>query len=76
MNNKILGVECRNFRIEVLEKTLKEVEGSEDIQLLSAFEHGRSTNYRHVFKYISACNNKGQTGLFMERLKFIAKHYY
>lgn len=76
MRNEILGESCRKFRIEVLDKTLKEVEGSDDIQLLSAFEHGRSTNYNHVFKYVGACDSEKQVDLFMETLKFVAQYFY
>ena len=73
---RMLGAMCRNFRIDVLGKTLKEVEGSEDIKLLSAFEHGRSTNYNHFFKYFEACDDEDQVQILMDKLKFIAKPYY
>ena len=73
---RMLGAMCRNFRIDVLGKTLKEVEGSEDVKLLSAFEHGRSTNYKHFFKYFEACDNEDQEQILIDKLKFVAKAYY
>lgn len=75
--NAILGKHCRKFRIEILDKTLKEIQGKEQgIKTLSAFEHGRSTNYEHILKYINACDNEDQIELFMETLKFIANTFY
>lgn len=73
----ILGKHCRKFRLEILDKTLKEVQGMEyGIKALSAFEHGRSTNYEHIFKYINACDNEKQIDLFMETLRYVAKFFY
>lgn len=75
--HEMLGMWCRKFRNDVLNKTLAEVQGShKNIKALSAFEHGRSTNYEHVFKYINACDNEKQIELFMETLKFVAKYFY
>lgn len=76
MANRILGKHCRQFRIEILEKTLKEVEQDDYIKTLSAFEHGRSNNYEHVFKYINACDSEDQLELFIETLIFVAENYY
>lgn len=76
LNEYHLGKACRKFRIDVLRKTLKEVQKSESgIKTLSAFEHGRSTNYEHIFKYINACDNERQIDLFIETLIFIAKYW-
>lgn len=77
MSAEILGTMCRNFRLEVLQKTLIEVQGSkEGIKALSAFEHGRSKNYEHIMKYINACDTEKQTKLFIQTIKFIANHFY
>lgn len=63
--------------MEVLNKTLQDVQGSsEGIKTLSAFEHGRSTNFNHIFKYIEACDTEEQIELFMETLQFVAKYFY
>lgn len=77
MSNKLLGSHMRTFRIDILDKTLKEVQGSElGIKTLSAFEHGRSSNYEHIFKYINACDSEKQVDLLMETLIFLAKHFF
>lgn len=67
----------RDFRMNVLNKTLQDVQGSnEGIKTLSAFEHGRSTNFNHIFKYINACDNEEQIDVLIERLIFIAELIY
>lgn len=67
----------RDFRMKVLNKTLQDVQGSnEGIKTLSAFEHGRSTNFNHIFKYINACDNEEQIDVLIERLIFIAELIY
>lgn len=76
-NGKILGKHMRNFRMEVLNKTLQDVQGSaEGIKGLSAFEHGRSTNFNHMFKYVEACDTEEQIEILLETLKFVLKFYY
>lgn len=45
-----LGQFCREYRLSI-GTTLKDIEGSDDIKSLSAFEHGRSTNFNHYLKY-------------------------
>lgn len=77
VGNRVLGKLCRKFRLEVLEMTLKDVQGSlEGIKTLSAFEHGRSTNYEHIFKYINACETEEQVLLFMDTLHFVARNFF
>ena len=67
----------RDFRMNILNKTLQDVQGSnEGIKTLSAFEHGRSTNFNHIFKYINACDNEEQIDVLIERLIFIAELIY
>lgn len=63
-----IGKYCRKFRITELELTLKEVEGSENIKALSSFEHGRSTNIKHLIKYVRCCKDKEQRILFLQGL--------
>ena len=68
---------CRNFRLDVLNKTLREVQTREQgIKALSAFEHGKSNNYEHIFKYINACDTEEQIQLFMNIIQFVAKIFY
>lgn len=75
-NEYHLGKACRKFRMDVLGKTLKQVEGTDSgIKTLSAFEHGRSSNYEHIFKYINACDNEKQVELFMNTLEFLSKYW-
>ena len=50
MNNS-LGMRCRKYR-NLIGATLKEIEGSGNIGLLSAFEMGRSSNLIHFLKYL------------------------
>lgn len=77
IKERVLGNMCRNFRVDVLKKTLREVQTSEQgIKALSAFEHGKSTNFNHIFKYINACDSEYQVEMFMDKLKFIANAYY
>lgn len=75
-NEYHLGKACRKFRMDVLGKTLKQVQGTDSgIKTLSAFEHGRSSNYEHIFKYINACDNEKQVDLFCQTLHFLAKYW-
>lgn len=63
---KNIGNYCRNYRINRLRLTLKEVEGNENIKTLSSFEHGRSTNINHIFKYLAKCPTKQDKLQFLE----------
>ena len=63
-----IGKYCRYYRLTVLEKTLKEVEGSENIKTLSGFEHGRSTNLEHLIKYVKHCESREQKQEFLQGL--------
>lgn len=60
-----VGKYCKNFRMIELEKTLREVGGEGNFKTLSSFEHGRSTNINHLWKYVKACNSHEQ------KLRFI-----
>ena len=70
MSNTMLkiGKYCRKFRIVELEMTLKEVEGSENVKALSSFEHGRSSNMKHLLKYVRKCKDREQRLLFLRGL--------
>lgn len=53
-------------------KTLKEVEGGENIKALSAFEMGRSSNIAHFQKYVDLAISLGDfdafvNGMFKQR---------
>lgn len=60
-----VGLYCRNFRLNVLKMTLQDVSNLDNFKTLSAFEHGRSRNIMHIYKYIEACENRD------DRIKFI-----
>lgn len=73
MKNKIstivdIGTHCKTFRIEVLKKSLKEVSNGSNIKTLSAFEHGRSKNIMHLFKYLESCSDIDDRIKFMKEL--------
>lgn len=61
-----IGRFCRDFRLTILRKTLKEVSSLDNPQTLSGFEFGRSTNIVHVAKYFNACTNIDQQLQFMK----------
>lgn len=63
-----IGNYCRKFRINELELTLREVEGSENVKALSSFEHGRSSNIKHVLKYVRRCKDSEQQLQFLKGL--------
>lgn len=65
---KRIGKYCRNYRITVLELTLKEVEGNENVKTLSSFEHGRSSNLEHLLKYVKQCKTQEQKMNFLQGL--------
>lgn len=58
------GEYCRKYRMEK-GATLKDIEGSDDIKALSAFEMGRSTNISHLLKYVMYANKNGDGANFM-----------
>lgn len=68
MSVQKIGKYCRKFRINELEMTLKEVEGSTNVKTLSSFEHGRSSNLKHLLKYVKACKTKEQKFSFLQGL--------
>lgn len=63
-----IGKYCRNYRMNVLELKLKDVEGNANIKTLSAFEHGKSTNIEHLLKYIHKCETHSLRVEFLEGL--------
>lgn len=67
-NFKNIGKYCRYYRMNVLEMTLKEIEGNENIKALSSFEHGRSTNLEHLLKYVNKCKDNEQRFHFLQGL--------
>lgn len=65
---KRIGNYCRKFRINELELTLREVEGNENVKALSSFEHGRSSNIKHILKYVRCCKDSEQQLQFLKGL--------
>lgn len=65
---KLIGKYCRDYRLTVLNKTLQEVAGEDNIKTLSSFEHGRSKNLEHLLKYIKKCETKEQKIEFLQGL--------
>jgi len=57
MHMENVGSFCRRFRRTVLNMTLQEVAGETSLKTLSGFEHGRSTNIKHLFKYVDKIEN-------------------
>jgi hypothetical protein len=51
MSNKTVGLYCKKYR-ESKNITLIELGGEDQVKNLSAFEHGRSSNYNHLLKYV------------------------
>lgn len=68
MDMKTIGGVCRHHRHHRLGLTLKEVEGSHKIKTLSAFEHGSSTNIKHLIKYIKVEQTREQLDEFINDL--------
>jgi len=62
---KEVGIYCRFYRMYELNMTLRDVQGNEKIKSLSSFEHGHSSNIKHLFKYLIKCDND------TERINFL-----
>lgn len=58
MDRKKVGSFCKDFRKNTLHLTLYDMCKNTDvsIQSLSAFENGKSTNYKYLYMYFKACN--------------------
>ena len=65
---KLIGKYCRDYRLTVLNLTLQEVAGKDNIKTLSSFEHGRSKNLEHLLKYIKKCETEEQKIEFLQGL--------
>lgn len=65
---------CKNFRTQVLNKTLLEICLGTETKLttLSAFENGNSNNIKHLQIYIDNCNDQ-QYELFITELSKILR---
>ena len=61
--NKNVGTFCKEFRNNVLNKTLNEVCENTDIKIktLSAFENGRANNIKYLFLYYDNCIEEQKT---------------
>lgn len=65
-----IGKWCSNFRHDILDMSLTELatRSKTNIKTLSAFEHGKSTNMKHIFSYYNACNTDYERKVFAEYL--------
>lgn len=69
----MIGKYCKQYRKDKGLK-LKDVEGNDNIKALSAFESGRSTNVKHLIKYILLSVKHGDNDKFMfDLLQIIIK---
>lgn len=55
-----VGAYCKHYRINVLNKTRKQIAGDISEQTLYHFEHGNSTNMLHYIRYYRACDTVDQ----------------
>lgn len=60
----MLGKYCKEYRNKH-NATLKEIGGEESVKILSAFEHGRSSNIRHLVPYIRLAEKHGEKEKFL-----------
>ena len=60
----MIGEYCKQYRKQLGLK-LRDVEGNSNIKALSAFESGRSTNIKHLEKYILLSVDNGDNDKFM-----------
>lgn len=63
-----VGYFCRDFRLNIIQKTLEEVANGTNLKTLSGFEHGRSSNLLHIFKYLESCDTREERILYMKQL--------
>lgn len=55
-----VGAYCKHYRINVLNKTRKQIAKDISEQTLYHFEHGNSTNMLHYIRYYRACDTVDQ----------------
>ena len=60
----MIGEYCKQYRKQLGLK-LRDVEGNSNIKALSAFESGRSTNVKHLEKYVMLSVDNGDNDKFM-----------
>lgn len=63
----MIGQYCKEYRNKHY-ATLKEIGGEENVKILSAFEHGRSSNIRHLVPYILLAEKHGEKEEFLSGL--------
>lgn len=64
---------CKRYRI-AKGALLKEVSDGGNIKTLSAFEHGKSSNIKHLYLYIDFAISKGEEAEFINGLIEAIKH--
>lgn len=62
-----VGKFCKFYRLTKLEKTLREVQGNEKLKTLSSFEHGGSSNFLHIMKYVDFMH-ENEAKMFFKRI--------
>ena len=60
----MIGEYCKQYRKQLGLK-LRDVEGNSNVKALSAFESGRSTNIKHLEKYVILSVNNGDDSKFL-----------
>ena len=55
-----IGQICKQFRIDILDKTLTNFAklNNEKLQNIHAFEHGRANNIKYLYMYINMSDDK------------------
>ena len=66
MNNLLMF--CKQFRKEILNLTLHEMESKTGVPLktISSFENGNSTNIKHLNLYYKLCDSKQKREQFIQ----------
>lgn len=69
-----VGSFCKHYRINVLNKTRKEIAKDISEQTLYHFENGNSTNMLHYIRYYRACDTVDQQLDFIKGVHEIMDH--
>lgn len=69
---------CKQFREQVLQITLKEMElkTGTNHKTISAFENGRSNNINHLQLYIQCCTEQMEVDTFLYNINTVLKGAY
>jgi len=63
-----IGRHCANFRHDILDMSLSDLarRSNTNIKTLSAFEHGKSSNIKHLLSYYFACDTDYERDTFAQ----------